>query len=189
MSRMFGTYWTKKFSDIFGSTAVFKENYDALGLGGITDNAMLNKLYYLLYAQYGNSHIANFDGMQFKIKVFTLIYQYGATWEKRIVYQEKIRALTDEELIQGAKNIYNHSYNPSTDPSTGTLEELTTVDDQNTTNFKKSKLEAYFQATQYLEDNFTKEFIDKFKSLFLKIVEPQEPLLYESDDEVMLYEE
>ena len=33
--------------------------------------------------------------------------------------------------------------NPGTEPSTGSLEELTSINAQNTTGYKKSKLDAY----------------------------------------------
>ena len=39
--------------------------------------------------------------------------------------------------------IFNHSFNPSSAPSTSSLEELTTINDQNTNNVKRGKLESY----------------------------------------------
>ena len=51
--------------------------------------------------------------------------------------------LTEEQLIQGAKAIYNKAYGDAGEPSTQSLEELEFVNEQNTTNFKKNKLNAY----------------------------------------------
>ena len=179
---LYGSYRTDKFTDIFSSYDDFKNDFnDTVFTGAITDDN-LEILFYLIYAEYGNSHIANSDPTQFEYKLFSTIWMYGPTWEKKLDYQSKIRALTDTQLLEGSKSIYNHAYNPGTTPTTSSLEEVTYINDQNTTNFKRSKLDAYFQASSYLEQNFTKEFLNRFKKLFLQIVEPQEPLLYENEE-------
>lgn len=195
---LFRSYFTKKFSDFWDSADEFYADWNEIGpfrgcLGdtlindvNVTEEERIKLIFYLLYAQYGNSHIANLDETQFKLRLWSTIFQYAPTWNTKLKYQAQIRALTDNEILIGATNVYNHSYNPSTAPSTQSLDELTTIDDQNVTKFKKSKLEAYFQATQYLEQDFTKEFIDRFKVLFLKIVEGQEPLYYnEIEDDTL----
>lgn len=148
---------------------------------GQPDNVSL--LYYLLYAKYGNTPVANNDLTQFKYKVFSVMYQYGPTWEKKIDIQAKIRNLTDADLLTGAKAIYNSALNPSTAPSTNTLDELTYINAQNTTNYKKSKMEAYNLQWGLLDDSLTAKFIEKFAICFKKFVYPEQPLLYVSEDE------
>ena len=103
---------------------------------------------------------------------------YGPTWEKRLDVQNKLRGLTDKELIEGTKQINNHSYNPSTEPSTNDTEELPTTNEQTSTKYKKSKMDAYAILIALLETDVTEEFVAKFKKLFLSIVEPQNPLWY-----------
>lgn len=178
---LYGNYLTMTFNEVFPEYEVFKTDYDQSGLLTDLTEPLLITLYNLLNAEFRNSHIANSDVYQFKAKMFSTIWQYGDTWAKKVEYQKEIRGLDIDELQKGSKNIYNHSYNPSTAPSTDTLDELPTIDDQNTTNFKKSKLDAYFQATQYLDANFTQEFLSKFRKLFIKITEPNDPLIYEVD--------
>jgi len=182
MAEIFGTYWTKKFTDIWEDASSFVADT-------FTDNPLVNpqmsqsdytQLYYLLYARYGNSSIANFDENQFKFKVSSIIFQYGGIWKKEVAIQRDLLTLDGDNLLKGTVAIYNHSYNPSTSPSTSTLNELTTIDDQNTTNYRKSKMDAYTQLLGLIDEDITKKFLDKFKNLFIKIVEPQEPLLYES---------
>ena len=75
---------------------------------------------------------------------------YGPTWEKRLDIQEKLRNISDDELRLGSKAIYNHALNPSTAPSTQALEELSYINDQSTSNYRKSKMDAYMQ---YLKKN------------------------------------
>ena len=68
--------------------------------------------------------------------------------------------------------------NPGTTPSTSSLEELPGIDDQNTTQYKKNKLDAYANLMGLLEKDVTEEFLSKFKNLFLKFVEREIPLWY-----------
>lgn len=89
--------------------------------------------------------------------------------------------MSEDDLVKGSKQILNHSYNPSTTPSTATLEELTTINEQNTSNYKRGKIDAYSFLWDLLDTDVTNEFISKFNSLFLIIVEPQLPLWYVTD--------
>lgn len=166
------------FADIYGDEESFIEDYKNLGIPTTITEESATMTFYLLYGRYGNNPISNCDVNQFKIKLFNTIWQYGPSWEKRLDIQSKLRNLTDDELIAGAKTINNHSFNPSTEPSTSSLEELTTIDNQNTTSFKRSKLEAYAQIWSLIKTDVTEDFIERFKNLFKKFVAPENPLLY-----------
>ena len=167
---------TKKFTEIYESVNDFIYDYNNLELPKIisVDNAVI--LYYLLYARYGNNFITNLDENQFKYKLFSIIWQYGPTWEKRLEIQGNLRDLlkpeNEADLITGAKAIYNHAFNPSTAPSTASLTELTYINDQNTTNYKKSKMDAYTQLWNLLVTDVTEEFLNKFSILFKKFISP-----------------
>ena len=179
---------TKKFTDIYSSYSAFKTDYDASALAGAISESNpdnLQILYYLLYAKYGNNHITNLDENQFKYKLFSIIWQYGPTWEKRLEIQGNLRNLlnvaNEADLLAGAKAIYNHAFNPSTDPSTQSLTELTYINDQNTTNYKKSKMDAYTQLWGLLATDVTEDFLEKFRPLFKKFISPF-TILYESEE-------
>ncbi len=179
-------YNTKLFVDIYPDYDTFEKGYTESPLkDGITDDN-LQILYYLLYARYGNSPIANMDENQFKYKLYSVIWQYGPTWESRLEIQDKLRELLatghESDLINGAKAIYNHAYNPETAPSTQSLEELTYINDQNTTNYKKSKMDAYTQLWGLLATDVTEQFIDRFQPLFKKFVRPEHPILYVEEE-------
>ena len=58
-------YNTQLFTDIYEKVEDFTADYNTIGLGGITDINLVNKLFYLLYAKFGNSPIANLDENQF----------------------------------------------------------------------------------------------------------------------------
>ena len=185
----YGSYRTRTFADIFPDVDTFTEGFsesafniaDSNYLEGMTN--LLPQIYYMLYAHYGNSHIAYSDENQFKYYLWTLLYQYGPTVAKEREIQEKLIMLNEDELVLGGKAVYNHSYNPNTAPSTNTMEELLTINDQNTTNYKKSKLEGYANLLALLKKDVLDEFIHRFSRLFIKITAPDYPLLYETEVE------
>ena len=180
---LYGNYRTRKFTDIYDNVDDFLEDYSNNGLPMLVDTTNMTTLFYLLYARYGNSSIASSDENQFKYKLFSLVFQYGPTWAKRLEIQDKIRNLTEDELRESAKALYNHSYNPSTLPSTDTVDELLTINEQNVTKHRRSKTDAYALLNDLLETDVTEEFISKFKKLFITIVEPELPLWYVSNEE------
>lgn len=176
----YGNYRTRQFKQIFPTTEDFVEGYSSSDIAGnvsiLQDNLAL--IYALLYARYGNSTIAADDENQFKYQVYSTIFMYAPTWLKRLEVQEELRNMTIEELQLGGKAIYNSALNPSGTPSTQSMEELSYINQQNTTNYRKSKLEAYSLLTSLLETDVTEQFIGRFKKLFITIVQPDYPLWY-----------
>ena len=186
-AEMIPQYDTKLFNEIWEDKDAFLADYASIGIPTTISNSNATTLYYLLYAKYGNNPIANLDEEQFKYKIFSTIFMYGPTWEKRLDIQQKLRNLTDSEIATGTKAIYNNAMNPSTAPSTGSLDELTYINSQNTTNYKKSKMDAYAQLWDLLETDVTAEFINRFRVCFKQFVRPEKTWIYvtdlEEDDE------
>lgn len=172
---------TKTFYEVFPDYETFESAYGTSPLADAVSDENLEVLYYLLYAKYGNNHITNLDENQFKFKVFSTIWKYGPAWEKKLNVQANLRDISEDNLLVGAKAIYNHAYNPGTDPSTASLTELTYINDQNTTNYKKSKMDAYTQLLGILATDVTEEFLIQFKPLFKKFISPF-TVLYESEE-------
>ena len=181
-------YSTKTFAQVYSSYEEFKKDYDALitlvsgGVQPLT-NANVQATFYLLFARYGNNPIVNFDITQFKMKLMSVIATYGPVWEKKKAIQKSLRDLSEADLLQGAKQIYNHAFNPSTEPSTQELEELTHINDQNVTNNKKAKMEAYSILWANLHVDATDEYLNKFKNCFSRFVGDQCPILFAVDEE------
>ena len=88
---MIPQYNTVIFTDVWSSAEDFKAEYSSSALANAISADNQDVLFYLLYAKYGNSPIANRDITQFKYKVYSIIYQYGHTWEKRLDIQKKLR--------------------------------------------------------------------------------------------------
>ena len=194
---MLPEYSTMLFSDVWNNANDFLTDYTSAGVftspviengvvvkaGTKLDDKNVTLLFYLLYSKYGNNPIANNDINQFKYKVYSIMFQYGPSWEKRLDIQEKLRALKDEDIQKGSKAIYNSAMNPSTQPSTQSLEELTYINSQNTTNYKKSKMDAFAQLWELIDADVTGDFIAKFRVCFKQFVRPENPLLYITDSE------
>ena len=178
---VYGNYRTRKFADIWPSADAFIQDYQASAIPQKLKVADATTLYYLLYARYGNSSIANSDENQFKYKIFSTIYIGGATWAKKQEIQDKLREMTEDEILAGTKAINNHAYNPQTAPTTDTVEELEYINEQNTTKYKKSKLDGYALLWAILNDGVTERFLREFRYHFLVVVEPQVPLWYVTD--------
>lgn len=174
-------YNTVLFSDVFTSDEDFKNelsNYPET-----IDGDHLTLTYLLLSARFGNTPIANRSIEQFIVKVWSVIFQYGPAWVKKLEVQQAIRDLDLDEFRDGTKAIYNHAFNPESAPSTDTLDELTYINDQNTTKYKKSKAEAYATLLELLQDDVSETYINKFKHLFKQFVMPEETLLFVSETE------
>lgn len=184
--QMIPMYENKYLTQIYSTVEEFIEDYKTCGLPVILSDTSLTTLFYLLYAKYGNSPIANSDENQFKYKMMSIIFQHGPTWEKRLEIQADIRALSLEEARVGFTNINNHALNPDTAPSTQDTNELSYVNDQNVSKSTKSKVDAANDLWYILRTDASTYFLDEFKKLFLKIVRPQHTYIFstvETDDE------
>lgn len=189
---LYGNWRQRKFNDIYPELVYFQEDYDQFK-EGIIDNTVSQKgistIWMLLSARYGNSTVASQNEEQFKMKLFSTIFMYGPTWEKRIDIQKKLRDMKIEDIQLGGKAIFNTALNPSTavakdsqsSGGTNTLTELQYINQQNTSNYMKSVPEAYGILLQLLETDVTAEFIERFKKLFLTFVTPELPLWYDTE--------
>lgn len=186
---LWGNYTNRKFRNIFPNYESFENTYlsdcpELLPKNFKPDQNNhypdIKLTYILLLSYYGNSTVANDDENQFKFKLFSTIFRYGPTWKMRTDIQDKLRAinLDDDSWREGGFNILNTSVNPSTQPANNSEQILETINQQNTSRYKKGKLAAYGELYALLKTDVVGEYIDKFKKLFLQVVEPQLPLWY-----------
>lgn len=181
-------YETKTFSEVYDNADDFKSEFKNsplynTQLGTITDEN-IELTFYLLYNKYGNNPIANLDENQFKFKLFGKMAQYGPAWEQKMKIQAKLRSLgldSNSEIYKGSKAIYNHAFNPETEPKTGDLDEINYVNEQNTTGYKKSVLEGLALLADSLKNDVTDDYVNKFKHLFNMFASPQGLRAYVSD--------
>ena len=122
---MFPQYDTKLMTEVWSKASDFLTDYQNAGIPTTISNQNATTLYYLLYAKYGNTPIANYDENQWKYKMFSIIFQYGPTWEKRLDIQTTLRGLQIADLVD------NGSYRALTSQS-GTETSSKTGSDNNT---------------------------------------------------------
>lgn len=176
---LYGNYRTRTFTQIFPDADTFTEQWEATPFAKILDDSLSNEvLYFLLYARYGNSHIASSDENQFKYKLFSIMFQYGPTWQKELTIQQELRIANFDDFRQGTTNIINNANNPSVEPTTQALNELPYINQQNVSKVTRSKADGYALLLSLLKKDVTEDFIKRFQYLFLTIVEPEKPLWY-----------
>ena len=110
-SEMLPQYDTELFTEVWGDVKGFLYDYQHVGIPATISTVNATTLYYLLYAKYGNTPIANYDQTQWKYKMFSIIFQYGPTWEKRLSIQTTLRGLNISDLVDNGSfhELFSHS--------------------------------------------------------------------------------
>lgn len=182
MNSLFGNYITPLFVEVWGDAEAFLSDYKECGLylSEMTD-ANMKTLFYLLYARHGNDAIASSDTNRFKYSLFSQVFQYGPTWQRKLEIQKTMREWNEEDLRASSESIHNHAVNPSTEPSNKDYAPLPYINEQNASGRKRSKIEGYAMLIDLLDDDITGEFIRHFDRLFTPIAAPQTPLYYTTE--------
>lgn len=176
-------YDTPTFLEVYPTSTDFVNGYKASPLYlSELDDSTLTVLYALLVAKYGGTPTINRTLDLFKIKLYSVIFKFGPTWYKKLDIQKKLRALTESEILLGATSIYNTAMNPEQAPTTGTLDELTYINNQIVNKYKKNKTQGYAELYTLLREDVTESFLAKFKVCFRSVVAP-DWVFVESEEE------
>ena len=196
------THRTRTFKQIFPETAFDNDSntdntnirwwYANCGLPqrisstpGTPSTDELKTVYVLLMARYGESHIASQNEERFRLDLMAKIFQYAPQWAKSVKLQDEIRALDLDDVIDGAKVVTAHAYNPSTEVAIDDAMDSEIPLNEVTTNaYRKNKMDAYNMLIALLDRDMTEEFLGKFRKLFATFAW-EEPLVYlnEIEDE------
>lgn len=180
---MLPMYNTYLFREIFESDADFLEQYKDSPLPKLLTDGEITTLYWLLFAKYANNPIANYDVDQFKIKMYSIIFQFGPTWAKKLEIQQRLREMTEEEIMKAGEIISNHALNPDTLPSMDVDRPLEYVNEQQRSHTKRSKIDAYANLWAILKNDVSSTFLNKFKPLFKIFAMPDISDIYVSENE------
>ena len=179
---MYSLFSNYKFIEVYPTVQDFKAEYQKIGLTKVLTDEYMTNLYILLCSRWGEAHISNNSVYNFKQQVCSTIYMYGPAWQKRLQLQKNLVGLNLSDIQVGDTKIYNHSYNPSTQPTTQYLNQLPTINEKNTAKIKKGKVQAIRDLWMMIQTDVTKEFIDRFEHLFIPIMALQRPALYDVEE-------
>lgn len=181
------------FSDLWSTSEDFIQAYKDTGLpqtyvnsdgtnGTYVDDETLNLIWLLMVGRFADSTIKPYNTYgAFQIRFMSRIWQHAPAWKKELDIQNKLRSMSlndGSEIYEGSKAIYNTALNPGTQP---TQEELNYINSQNTTKYKKSKLEGLAILTDLMKKDVTEEFLRRFDDFFKTIIYSGRTLLYEGD--------
>ena len=155
--------------------------------GTYVDDATLKLIWLLMIGRFADSTIKPYNTYgAFQIRFMSRVWQYAPAWKKKLDIQNKLRSLSlDEgsEIYEGSKAIYNSALNPGTQPTTDQSGELNFINSQNTTKYKKSKLEGLALLTDLMKNDVTERFLRRFDDFFKTIIYSGRTLLYETINE------
>lgn len=176
-------YSVPTFIEIFSSASAFESYYSGISILSSEVNAtFLNKLWYLIYAKYGNNPIVGEDITQWKYQLLVKINAYAPTYIKKEEIQAALRALDLDNLREGFATIMNHAINPSKAPSTDNTDELPYINAQDVNKGKRGKADAYAMLWDILRSNLLDDFLAKFAPLFSKVVSTSERIVFISEE-------
>ena len=141
---MIPRYDTKIFTEVWARVDAFLADYASVGIPTTISTENATTLYFLLYARYGNSPIANFDETQFKYKVFSIIFEHGPEWEKKLSIQQTLRGMQLSDIVNDGSwtETFDSSGNDSrnTSGSTTNTGNVSVATNNSTENIKNNAL-------------------------------------------------
>lgn len=172
-------YRTRTFTEIYPDLDTFDTECAASPLNVLNPENM-EKLYYLLYAHYGNSHIASSDETQFKFKLMSIVFTDGAVWQSKLEIQDRLRSADQELILAGPEYLSQSAQNPGYQTSSPDAM-LNHIDSQSKSGHKRNIITGNVELYESIK-NCTSSFINLFRKLFLTIAAPEAPLWYEFKD-------
>lgn len=187
----FQTFDNVTFSDLWSTAEEFVNSYKKVGFpqtyesGNYVTDEDLKLIWLLLLGRFADSTIKPFNTYgAFQVRFMSRVWQHAPAWKKNLDIQNKLRSLSLEDgsdIYKGGSAIYNTAMNPSTQPGTGTDQELNFINNQNVTKHKKSKLEGLAMLSDLLKNDVTEQFLKRFDDFFKTIIYTGRTLLYETE--------
>ena len=167
----------KESTDYYATYEQFKSYYNEyaplIKTNILLDEEHIRRTFYLLYAEYGNSKAcgSGYDLTQWLLRLFNIMIDKGEVWQVKDNIQNELKSLdlNSNILLEGDKTILNIALHPNQPPSTSTLTELDHINQQNTSNKKRGKLEGLSTLWGILRTDLNKIYIRQFSVLFSKI--------------------
>lgn len=167
----------KAFSEVYADYSALQTDFEGRGLNslGFPSDFPWALFYTLIYGRHGNATIVSPDSYleAWEARFCSIVWQFGPYWLKQTQVQEAIRSLTEDDLIRGGLVVSTNALNPAEEPSE-TFEGLEmpkvgTINQQATSQSRRSKMDAYAALSQLLRTDITEGFLRRFDALFRNI--------------------
>lgn len=167
----------KTFYQVYGDYASLQADFESRGLNslGFPSEFPWAVFYTLMYGRHGNAVIVSPDsGLEpWKSRFCSIVWQFGPYWLKETNIQTTLRDLSDEDLLKGSLVVSSNALNPAEKP-TGTFPDMDvpkvdTIQQQATSQSRRSKMDAYATLSALLRTDVTERFLIRFDSLFKTI--------------------
>lgn len=182
--QIFTNGWTLTFSNVYDSYEAFAADYqefEDLQVTPLKNTDFLKHCYLVLMGEFASNNLSNMSVDQFRIRFWTRLNQYAPQYERELEIQKNLIQMTEAEITTSSEAIYNTALNPSQPLSLNTPDgKVREINQQNVTQHKRSKLDAYAYLTDLLNNDLTSRFVDKFRNLFT-VVLTGTPLYYTTE--------
>lgn len=181
----------KIFNDVYATSADLKSDFDSRGFEtmGFPADFPWALFYSLIYGRHGNATIISPDSKleAWKTRFDSILWQFGPYWMREVSIQQSLRDLSEEDLLKGSLVVSSNAMNPAAKPSQ-TFEGLDvpkvdTIQQQATSQSRRSKMDAYAALSSLLRTDVTESFLRRFDALFRNIYSNDCDCCGEEDDE------
>lgn len=138
----------------------------------------LSKIYYHLLAQYYNWHYIYLDDLGIALNTMHIIEEFYPNCKERLRLVDEMRNLSLDEFKKSGVNIQSNGGNPKIATKMDELIDL--VDSQNASFQLKSTEQVLRAKFLALYDGVMEQFIDRFKSCFVKLYNGVNNYIYEN---------
>lgn len=180
----------KTFSEVYADSDALQKDFESRGFetSGFPSDFPWALFYSLIYGRHGNATIISPDDYlaAWETRFCSILWQFGPYWMREVAIQQSLRELSEEDLLKGSLVVSSNALNPAAKP-TETFENMDvpkvdTIQQQATSQSRRSKMDAYAALSQLLRTDVTESFLRRFDALFRNIY-PNDCDCEEEDDE------
>lgn len=160
---------TLKFNEIYNDYTDFSNDSKIYLAENYISEDDLELLYVLFYNQFAEQSIKFLDPILWKRRFWTKLAFKAKTLLKKRDLMDKLRELTEDEMLDKGVSVVNQAMNPNTKPGEP-FQVLDFVTTQTSAKNLNPKIVALLQQYQSMDDGFWNQFFKEFDDdLFLQV--------------------
>lgn len=167
----------KTLIEVYPTSSELEEDFEGRGLKalGFPDSFPWAVFHTLIKGRHANAEIISPDDKldAWKDRFCSIVWQFGPSWVKQVDIQKTLREMSEADLMKGSLLVSSNALNPAQKPSAdfeGTdIPKVDTINQQATSQSRRSKMDAYASLSALLRTDVTEGFLRRFDSLFRNI--------------------